>query len=103
MNVMNYKLTPEQYAALHAAQEAGVQFDSYLLAPGERIWRGDFSEICNQMKDKGNYASDLQKQADLNKRCFEDIMRDKLTKDIIKHGNEMLALIKAQQYKGPTE
>ncbi|WP_323885483.1 hypothetical protein [Aeromonas caviae] len=39
MNIMNYKLTPEQYAVLHKAQELGVRFDCWLLAPGERIMK----------------------------------------------------------------
>lgn len=37
MNIQNYKLTPEQYAALYKAQQLGVRFDCWLIAPGERI------------------------------------------------------------------
>jgi hypothetical protein len=117
MNVMNYKLTPEQYAALHAAQEAGVRFDSYLLAPGQRIWSGDFSK---QVKNKYNYtagtievkiaahvddvAANLQAQADYNKQCFNAQMREDIAKAVEKYGSDaVIAQIKAQQYKGPAE
>lgn len=95
MNVMNYKLTPEQYAALHAAQETGVQFDSYLLAPGQRVWKRNMSILSDRD------LVHIEQRVD-NVPC-SSINAGELAKAITVHGNEMLSLIKAQQYQGPAE
>lgn len=39
MNIVTQQFTKEQYKALYEAQQLGVRFDCWLLAPGERLWR----------------------------------------------------------------
>lgn len=39
MNIVSKHFTKEQYKALYEAQQLGVRFDCYLLAPGERFWK----------------------------------------------------------------
>ncbi|WOX54458.1 hypothetical protein R2E40_10190 [Aeromonas sp. CD] len=37
MNIVTQQFTKEQYKALYEAQQLGVRFDCWLLAPGQRI------------------------------------------------------------------
>ncbi|HEH9441897.1 TPA: hypothetical protein SIA39_003967, partial [Aeromonas sobria] len=37
MNIVTQQFTKEQYKALYEAQQLGVRFDCWLLAPGVRI------------------------------------------------------------------
>lgn len=74
--------------------------------------------MINNMKNKGNFAAGtievkitahvdeaaakLQEQADFNKQCFNEHMREEIAKAVEKYGNDVvMAQIKAQQYKGP--
>ncbi|WP_421292934.1 hypothetical protein [Aeromonas veronii] len=45
MNLVTQQFTKEQYKALYEAQQLGVRFDCYLLAPGHNVWKGDLPLI----------------------------------------------------------
>lgn len=59
MNIVSKNFTKEQYKALYEAQQLGVRFDCYLLAPGERAWKGDLPLVDERaLQPKPNFGVD---------------------------------------------